>query len=85
MVRLTSSPKGLEGSEGSAPASFHGNHGRVLEQQLEDEIRPADVFCLACTMLEKCQSHLPMIVKDDKISLKNPSIWLFFPQQNRDC
>lgn len=80
VVRLPSSPKG---PESSAPASFPGNLICLLEQQPEDEIRPADVFCLACIMFDKFQSHLPVIAKDCYITEKSIFLAVHTPTESR--
>lgn len=80
VVRLPSSPKG---PESSAPASFPGNLICLLEQQPEDEIRPADVFCLACTMFDKFQSHLPVIAKDCYVTEKSIFLAVHIPTESR--
>ena len=80
VVRLPSSPKS---PESSAPASFPGNLICLREQQPEDEIRPADVFCLACTMFDRFQSQLPVIAKDCYIIEKSIFLAVHTPTESR--
>lgn len=80
VVRLPPSPKG-PGS--SAPACFPGNLICLLEQQPEDEIRPADVFCLACTVFDKFQSQLPVIAKDCYVIGKSIILAVHTPAESR--
>lgn len=80
VVRLPPSPKG---PESSAPACFPGNLICLLEQQPEDEIRPADVFCLACTVFDKFQSQLPVIAKDCYVIGKSIILAVHTPAESR--